>query len=178
MQNKKKLYLCTSKHIAKVAQLVERDLAKVEVASSNLVFRSKKTLFFERDFFWIPECPGGGIGRHAGLKILYSLRMYRFKSDPGYDSGIYVIIWIMIYVPLFLSSQKRAYFEFSGLLFICDNCIYRIYSLPFLEFINSLSNFISSKKFNKSNLCGTNKMTKPLWYQGFQGDLFFQLKHS
>ncbi len=26
---------------AKVAQLVERDLAKVEVASSNLVFRSK-----------------------------------------------------------------------------------------------------------------------------------------
>jgi hypothetical protein len=30
--------------IAKVAQLVERDLAKVEVASSNLVFRSKKSL--------------------------------------------------------------------------------------------------------------------------------------
>ena len=29
---------------AKVAQLVERDLAKVEVASSNLVFRSKEPL--------------------------------------------------------------------------------------------------------------------------------------
>ena len=42
---------------AEVAQLVEHDLAKVGVASSNLVSRSKVN-------------PGGGIGRHAGLKIL------------------------------------------------------------------------------------------------------------
>ena len=42
---------------AKVAQLVEHDLAKVGVAGSNPVFRS-------------PLCLGGGIGRHAGLKIL------------------------------------------------------------------------------------------------------------
>ncbi len=41
---------------AKIAQLVERNLAKVEVAGSNPVFRSTR--------------PGGGIGRHAGLKIL------------------------------------------------------------------------------------------------------------
>jgi hypothetical protein len=34
---------------AKVAQLVERNLAKVEVASSNLVFRSRKSLA-ARDF--------------------------------------------------------------------------------------------------------------------------------
>lgn len=41
---------------AKIAQLVEHDLAKVGVAGSNPVFRS--------------TCLGGGIGRHAGLKIL------------------------------------------------------------------------------------------------------------
>ena len=44
---------------AKIAQLVERNLAKVEVAGSNPVFRSKN-LFI---------CLSGGIGRHAGLKI-------------------------------------------------------------------------------------------------------------
>ncbi len=43
--------------IAKIAQLVEHDLAKVGVAGSNPVFRST-------------FCLGGGIGRHAGLKIL------------------------------------------------------------------------------------------------------------
>ena len=42
---------------AKIAQLVERDLAKVEVAGSNPVFRSKY------------QGSSGGIGRHAGLKI-------------------------------------------------------------------------------------------------------------
>ena len=39
---------------ARVAQLVERDLAKVEVASSNLVSRSivrKKTLLYRNVFF-------------------------------------------------------------------------------------------------------------------------------
>jgi hypothetical protein len=30
-------------------------------------------------------CPGGGIGRHAGLKILYPLKMCGFKSRPGYQ---------------------------------------------------------------------------------------------
>ena len=48
---------------AKVAQLVEHDLAKVRVASSSLVFRSSEVLKNNR-------CPGGGIGRHEGLKIL------------------------------------------------------------------------------------------------------------
>ena len=44
-------------HYAKIAQLVEHNLAKVGVAGSNPVFRST-------------PCPGGGTGRHAGLKIL------------------------------------------------------------------------------------------------------------
>ena len=41
---------------AKIAQLVEHNLAKVGVAGSSPVFRSK-------------GCRSGGIGRHAGLKI-------------------------------------------------------------------------------------------------------------
>ena len=43
---------------AKIAQLVERDLAKVEVAGSSPVFRSKTI-----------QRSDGEIGRHAGLKI-------------------------------------------------------------------------------------------------------------
>ena len=53
---------------AKVAQLVEHDLAKVGVAGSNPVSRST-------------SCPGGGIGRHAGLKILWPLG--RAGSSPA-----------------------------------------------------------------------------------------------
>ena len=47
-----------TKRNAKIAQLVERDLAKVEVAGSSPVFRSKTI-----------QCSDGEIGRHAGLKI-------------------------------------------------------------------------------------------------------------
>ncbi len=44
---------------AEIAQLVERDLAKVEVASSNLVFRSNKSLVFsDRAFFILFAQPG------------------------------------------------------------------------------------------------------------------------
>ncbi len=42
---------------AKIAQLVERNPATVEVAGSKPVFRSSY------------QCSSGGIGRHAGLKI-------------------------------------------------------------------------------------------------------------
>jgi hypothetical protein len=57
---------------AEIAQLVERNLAKVEVASSNLVFRSKSRyirLFFCNKREPRFASPGGGIGRHEGLKI-------------------------------------------------------------------------------------------------------------
>jgi hypothetical protein len=42
---------------AEIAQLVERNLAKVEVASSNLVFRSKKSLPHQEGFFFNAEGP-------------------------------------------------------------------------------------------------------------------------
>jgi hypothetical protein len=55
---------------AEVAQLVEHHLAKVRVAGSNLVFRS---LTIPRGWFFFPlSRPGGGTGRHAGLKILFA----------------------------------------------------------------------------------------------------------
>ena len=31
--------------------------------------------------------PGGGIGRHAGLKIQWPSRPYGFKSRPGYTQN-------------------------------------------------------------------------------------------
>ncbi len=50
-------YLCRRKNrLAKVAQLVEHNLAKVRVAGSSPVFRSTP--------------PGWWNGRHEGLKIL------------------------------------------------------------------------------------------------------------
>ena len=52
--------LKTKKIIAKIAQLVEHDLAKVGVAGSSPVFRSN-----------IRILPGWWNGRHEGLKILW-----------------------------------------------------------------------------------------------------------
>jgi hypothetical protein len=66
--------------IAEVAHLVEHDLAKVGVAGSSPVFRSKNYPdILCWDFFSIPDSllenvySGGGTGRHAGLKILFTV---------------------------------------------------------------------------------------------------------
>ena len=71
-------YFCTPNLVlynqAKVAHLVEHDLAKVGVAGSSPVFRSKSPLLTKRGFFLSSNSPGGEIGRHAGLK-LSSLKM-------------------------------------------------------------------------------------------------------
>ena len=53
------------KNYAKIAQLVEHNLAKVGVAGSSPVFRSPLKLTVEAVNFF---CPGGGIGRHATLR--------------------------------------------------------------------------------------------------------------
>ena len=52
---------------AKIAQLVEHDLAKVGVAGSSPVFRSS---FINRtiDSYRGNKCPDGGIGRRATLR--------------------------------------------------------------------------------------------------------------
>jgi hypothetical protein len=69
-------YICTrntkvTRHTenAKIAQLVERHLAKVEVAGSNPVFRSSLS-------------SSGGIGRHAGLKIQWAVMPVRVQVPP------------------------------------------------------------------------------------------------
>ena len=83
-----RVYLCI--HNARVAQLVEHDLAKVGVASSNLVSRSKGPLkkgFVVFGNFEISnhvrECRDGGIGRHARLKILWEQSRAGSIPAPG-----------------------------------------------------------------------------------------------
>ena len=77
------LYLQSQKTNAKVAQLVEHDLAKVGVASSNLVFRSNP--FRPKGFiFRFNTRSDGGTGRHAGLKILFPLKECGFDSRSEY----------------------------------------------------------------------------------------------
>ena len=81
-------------YFAGVAQLVERNLAKVEVASSRLVSRSKqkgKVLVAYFPFFICRievsiithSCAGGGIGLHTRLKILRR-KPYGFESRPAH----------------------------------------------------------------------------------------------
>ncbi len=70
-QFNKSAYLCIAneKNInAKIAQLVEHDLAKVGVAGSSPVFRSKLLASLTKHLFKASICPGGGIGRHATLR--------------------------------------------------------------------------------------------------------------
>ena len=64
--------------LAKIAQLVEHDLAKVGVAGSSPVFRS-----FLRESLQLVPCPDGGIGRRAGLKHQWS-NPSRFDPGSGY----------------------------------------------------------------------------------------------
>gem|GEM_PF-654395 len=90
-------YICTPKVLntqAEVAQLVEHDLAKVGVASPSLVFRSKKIpnrfwfgIFCLQPVYRVCKgCPGGGIGRRAGLKILYAAMRVRVQFPSGAHS--------------------------------------------------------------------------------------------
>jgi hypothetical protein len=77
--------LANSSFVAEVAHLVEHDLAKVGVAGSSPVFRSGSRLL--RDFFCLLFIlfvrPGGGTGRHAGLKILSAAMRVRVQLPPG-----------------------------------------------------------------------------------------------
>ena len=78
---------------AGVAQLVERNLAKVEVASSRLVSRSifEKRKLSRASFFHIciSECPGGGIGRRRGLKIpRFGIRVRVPSRVPGISRDV------------------------------------------------------------------------------------------
>ena len=86
--------LYNSKNNAKVAQLVERNLAKVEVAGSNLVFRSFEfhPPTVDGIFFSVSESNGerSRITRVAelvdaqDLKSCFPQRKYGFNSRPGY----------------------------------------------------------------------------------------------
>ena len=70
------------KNFAAIAQLVEHNLAKVRVASSSLVCRSKE-MFFE---YSGRKCPGGGIGRRARFRCVCR-KVCRFESCSGHSYG-------------------------------------------------------------------------------------------
>ena len=71
----------------------------------RLSLQEKASLLGEVIFFECRECPGGGIGRHAGLKILCPLRTYRFKSDPGYKTKALLVKAFVIYILYFLQEK-------------------------------------------------------------------------
>ena len=67
--------------------MVEHDLAKVGVAGSSPVFRSKNPVPRSGIFFKsLNRRPGGGTGRHAGLKILWAATPVRVRFPPGAQS--------------------------------------------------------------------------------------------
>ena len=71
--------------IAEVAHLVEHDLAKVGVAGSSPVFRSKNpSASRRRDFFLVALVVE--LVDTQDLKSCFPQRKYRFNSDPGHYS--------------------------------------------------------------------------------------------
>lgn len=60
-------------HFCESSSGVEHHLAKVRVAGSNPVFRSTTIL----------SCRSGGIGRHAGLKIQWTVMSVRVQVPPS-----------------------------------------------------------------------------------------------
>ena len=73
----------TSKEHAAIAQLVERDLAKVEVAGPSPVCRSY--ILNKQRVGGLPLflCPGGGIGRRARFRCV-CFTTCRFESCSGH----------------------------------------------------------------------------------------------
>ena len=82
--------------------MVEHDLAKVGVASSSLVSRSNPSPTERGSFLkWGLIRPGGGTGRHAGLKILWIVISVRVQlpSRVQIFSPIPIISgWVLISV--------------------------------------------------------------------------------
>ena len=105
---------------AKVAQLVERDLAKVEVAGSNPVFRSQledgassASLLFETVGGLPPsaDCRDGGTGRHARLKILCTQVRVGSSPTPGtklkspllHSEGLFFMSFLLVIMFVFIA---------------------------------------------------------------------------
>ena len=80
----------TNQHHAKIAQLVEHDLAKVGVAGSSPVFRSNES--GGGRFFSIKRiCSGGEIGIHATLRGWWADRPCEFESHPEHVTFLFRI---------------------------------------------------------------------------------------
>jgi hypothetical protein len=82
--------------------LVEHDLAKVGVAGSSPVFRSGNPSSFGGGIFF--GCPGGGIGRHAGLKILWPAMAVTVQVRSG---ALFKAIHVNESLFLFVDLKQR-----------------------------------------------------------------------
>ena len=98
-RNKNFIYLCTRKrkqcNNAEVAQLVEHNLAKVRVAGSSPVFRSRP--------------PGWWNGRHEGLKILWLLQLCGFKSRSGYERRQIKVCRLFVFFTILYKKHTDIY---------------------------------------------------------------------
>jgi hypothetical protein len=70
--------------------------------ANNLLTTPNKQLFF----YFCSGRPGGGTGRHAGLKILWPLRLYGFDSRPGYKKGFSIQENPFLFLTKILSIKK------------------------------------------------------------------------
>src|SRR5688572_2919702 len=95
-------YFCSPKKgkfliiIAEVAHLVEHDLAKVGVAGSSPVFRSE-IVPTQSGFFFMCHS-GGGIGRHAGLKILFAVMRVWVQLPSRVQSGFLPLFFLSFFL--------------------------------------------------------------------------------
>ena len=69
---------------AEIAQLVEHNLAKVRVASSSLVFRSKKEVSRNADFRFENHHPTGF--NHMSVVLVHKGRLFCFYHQPFFRS--------------------------------------------------------------------------------------------
>ena len=87
--------------------MVEHDLAKVGVAGSSPVFRSRSPMMGD---FFLEHCPGGETGRHAGLKILWAARPVRVQLPPGARSDRLVAFFMPFFVYIIYSSSLNRFY--------------------------------------------------------------------
>ena len=97
---------------------VEHHLAKVRVVGSNPITRSISS-FLKRIFIELSLSPGGGIGRHVGLKIQWTVMSVRVQVPP----------WVLLretvfnclpFLFLFLLGEL---FKNTSPHFFCSSCL-------------------------------------------------------
>ena len=85
---------------------VEHHLAKVRVVGPNPITRSKVPLFFEGFF---TTCPDGGIGRHVGLKIQWTVMSVRVQVPLWVPKKVEGFFNLFLYEKITCIIKKNNY---------------------------------------------------------------------